>query len=229
MNRIDRLFGILVLLQSKKFVTADAIAHQYQISIRTVYRDIKALCEQGIPVSFEPNKGYSIVQGYFIPPIAFNMEEANALLLMESLVHAFADKSIQTHYTQALHKIKAVLKNAQKEKLEVLQNNIKFQFPQRFYNDYEHLSIIQNAIANATQLVLTYKNLKEETSTRTIEPIGLIFYAFNWHVIGWCHSRKGYRDFRVSRIEHIENTGKAFTKTDHIELNTYMKELPVNW
>jgi predicted DNA-binding transcriptional regulator YafY len=229
MNRIDRLFGILVLLQSKKFITADFIAHQYKISIRTVYRDIKALCEQGIPVSFEPNKGYSIVQGYFIPPIAFNMEEANALLLMESLVHAFADKSIQTNYTQALNKIKAVLKNTQKEKLEVLENNIKFQFPQRFYNDYEHLSIIQEAIANSTQLALTYKNLKEETSTRKIEPIGLIFYAFNWHVIGWCHSRKDYRDFRVSRIEHIKNTGTPFTKTDHIELNTYMKELPVNW
>ena len=92
MNRIDRLFGILILLQSKKYVTAEKIANQYGISVRTVYRDMKALGEQGIPLSFEPNKGYYIVQGYFLPPVSFNTEEANALLLMERFLVGFADK-----------------------------------------------------------------------------------------------------------------------------------------
>src|SRR5437868_8761376 len=107
MNRIDRLFGILTLLQSKKYVTAEKIADKFGISVRTVYRDIKAMGEQGIPVSFEQNKGYFIVQGYFVPPVSFSCEEASALLLMESLVSGFADKSIQTHYSSALNKIKA--------------------------------------------------------------------------------------------------------------------------
>ena len=84
MNRIDRLFGILIMLQSKKYVTAEKIADKFHISIRTVYRDIKALAEQGIPVSFEQPKGYFIVQGYFLPPVAFNSHEANALLLRNS-------------------------------------------------------------------------------------------------------------------------------------------------
>src|SRR5690606_38567266 len=102
MNRIDRLFGILTLLQSKKYVKAEAIADKFAISIRTVYRDIKALGEQGVPLSFEPNKGYFVVQGYFLPPVTFSSEEANALLLVEQMVYGFADKSIGRHYSNAL-------------------------------------------------------------------------------------------------------------------------------
>src|SRR5436309_3414683 len=117
MNRIDRLFGILTLLQSKKFVPAEKISEKFRISIRTVYRDVKALGDQGIPVSFEQGKGYFVVQGYFLPPVSFSSEEANALLLMESIVFGFADKSIRNHYSNALNKIKSVLKSAQKEKL----------------------------------------------------------------------------------------------------------------
>ena len=166
MNRIDRLFGILTLLQSKKYVTAEKIADKFQISVRTVYRDIKALSEQGIPVSFEQPKGYFIVQGYFLPPVAFNSDEANALLLMESIVYGFTDKSIQTHYTNALNKIKAVLRNSQKEKLEFLNNNIKFQIPPCFVNNYEYLSVIQNTITSKTIIEFEYKNNKNEISKR---------------------------------------------------------------
>src|SRR5688572_5782294 len=99
MNRIDRLLGILTLLQSKKFVPAEKIAGKFNISIRTVYRDVKALVELGIPVSFETNKGYFVVQGYFLPPVSFSSEEANALVLSEALVYGFADRSIQKHYS----------------------------------------------------------------------------------------------------------------------------------
>ena len=87
MNRIDRLFGILTLLQSKKFVTGEKIAEKFNISVRSVYRDIKALNEQGIPVSFEPHRGYFIVNGYFLQPVSFSTEEANALLV--NGIHCF--------------------------------------------------------------------------------------------------------------------------------------------
>lgn len=229
MNRIDRLFGILTLLQSKKYVSAEKIADKFQISVRTVYRDIKALCEQGIPVSFEQPKGYFIVQGYFLPPVAFNSDEANALLLIESIVYGFTDKSIQTHYGNALNKIKAVLRNSQKEKLEFLDNNIKLQIPPCFKNNYEYLSVLQNTISSKTILEFEYKNNKDEISKRQAEPIGLIFYALNWHLIAWCKKRNEYRDFRVSRILNIRNTGIPFSRTDHIELNDYIKMLPVNY
>ena len=111
MNRIDRLLGILIMLQSKKYVQAEAIAEKYNISIRTVFRDLKALGEQGVPISFEPQRGYAIMQGYFIPPVSFTTDEANALLLMEGMVKGFADNSIRQHYSAALNKVKAVLRH----------------------------------------------------------------------------------------------------------------------
>lgn len=229
MNRIDRLFGIMTLLQSKKFVPAEKIALKFEISTRTVYRDIKALVEQGVPVSFEPARGYFIVQGYFLPPVAFNSDEANALLLMEPIVHAFTDRSIQDHYSNAINKIKAVLRHSQKEKLEQLRQHIKLQFPPCINNDYEYLALLQQTISARTTIVFDYKNNKEEVSRREAEPIGLIFYAMSWHLIAWCHIRNDYRDFKVSRILTITGTGMPFKKTDHIEVNDYMKSLPVNY
>jgi predicted DNA-binding transcriptional regulator YafY len=227
MNRIDRLFGILTLLQSKKYVTAEAIAEKFSISVRTVYRDIKALVEQGIPVSFEQHRGYFIVQGYFVPPVSFTSEEANALLLMESLVQGFADRSIHRHYSSALNKIRAVLRSSQKEGLELLDNNIKLQLPACFVNDTDYLSLLQSAISGKTIVDLEYKNNKSEVSKRRVEPIGLVFYAFSWHLIGWCHLRQDYRDFKLVRILKVKSTGEPFTKKDHLQLGDYMKLLPV--
>lgn len=229
MNRIDRLFGMLVRLQSKKFVTAEQLSEQFAISIRTVYRDIKALGEQGIPISFEPYKGYFIVQGYFLPPISFNSDEANALLLMERFLSGFADQSILQHYTTALNKVKAVLRTTQKEKLESLNEVIKLQLPERLKNDFGYLSELQNAISSKSIIAIAYKNNKEEISKREVEPIGLIFYAFSWHLIGWCHLRNEYRDFKINHILSIRTTPDPFKKTEHISINDYMKLLPVNY
>jgi predicted DNA-binding transcriptional regulator YafY len=230
MNRIDRLFGILTMLQSRQYVTAEKIAEKFGISVRTVYRDIKALGEQGVPVSFEQPHGYYIVQGYFLPPVSFTLEEANALLLMESIVKVFSDRSIKHHYSNALNKVKAVMRNGQKEKLEILTQHIRLQVPACFnLGDYEYLSVIQNAIASRSVVEIDYKNKAEEVSKRRLEPIGLVFYAMSWHLIGWCHLRLEYRDFRVSRILRVTDMEMPFTIHEHISLNEYMKELPVEF
>lgn len=229
MNRIDRLFGIVTLLQSRRFVNVETIAERFDISIRTVYRDIRAITAQGIPLSFEPNKGYFIVQGYFLPPVSFNNEEANALVLMERLITSFADRSIQKHYISALNKVKNVMKTGQKEQLEFLNDNIKFQVPDRLNNDFEYLSAIQNAITNKSMLAVDYQKENGEHSCRQIEPIGLIFYAFSWHVMAWCHLRHEYRDFRVSRIKKLRDTQTPFEIKDHVPLAEFMKKLPVDY
>jgi predicted DNA-binding transcriptional regulator YafY len=229
MNRIDRLLGMLTQLQSKKYVTAEKLADKFNISVRTVYRDVKALGELGIPVSFEQHKGYFIMQGYFLPPVSFTTEEANALLLTEALVQGFADKSIQTHYANVLTKIKAVLRTSQKEKVEDLTRNIKLQVPSCFQQDYEYLSSIQDAIAVKCMLDMEYKTKNGATTRRQVEPIGLVFYALNWHLIAWCHKRQEYRDFKVSNIQQLKKMDIAFKKKDHMPLDEYMKLLPVNY
>jgi predicted DNA-binding transcriptional regulator YafY len=229
MNRIDRLFGIMTLLQSRKFTPAEKIADKFHISIRTVYRDVKALNETGVPVNFEPNKGYYIINGYFIPPVSFNMDETNALLLMESLALGFSDKSIQQNYAAALAKIKAVLKPQQKDQLEVLNQNIKMQVPPCFVINSEFLAGIQRSISSKMILEMHYKNKNDLSGRREVEPIGLVFYALNWHMIAWCHKRNEYRDFRVSRIENLRETATPFTRTEHIQLSEYMMQVPVEY
>jgi predicted DNA-binding transcriptional regulator YafY len=229
MNRIDRLFGILTLLQSRKFVTGEKIAEKFHISVRSVYRDIKALNEQGIPVSFEPHRGYFIVNGYFLQPVSFTTEEANALLLMESIVSAFGDRSIHQHYSTALTKVKSVLRSSQKDSIEKLAPNIKLQVPPCFVQNFDYLTRIQQAISTQKILEMAYTNKQEEISVRKLEPIGLIFYALSWHLIGWCHNKKDYRDFRVSRILRLECTQESFTLPVHMPLDDYMRLLPVKY
>ena len=148
---------------------------------------------------------------------------------MEAIVSGFSDKSIQTHYSNGLNKIKAVLRASQKEKVDTLSDNIKLQVPASIRYDFEYLSIIQTSISARMILELDYKNNNEEISKRQVEPIGLVFYAFSWHLIGWCHMRNDYRDFKVARILKLRNTDLPFTKQDHIELDSYMKMLPVNY
>lgn len=229
MNRMDRLLGMLTFLQSKKYVSAEKIADKFGMSLRTVYRDIKALTDLGIPISFEKSKGYFVVQGYFLPPVAFSSDEANALLLTEALVYGFADKSIQKHYSSALNKIKSVLRSSQKEKLDRLDESIKMQMHPNLTLNFEYLSIIQHAISAEKKLLIEYKNKNEEISKRRIEPIGLIFYAFSWHLIGWCTLRNDYRDFKVNRITALCTTDENFSITSHMSLQDYMKTLPVDY
>lgn len=225
MNRIDRLMGIMTTLQAKKYATAEFIAEKYGISSRTVYRDIKALGEIGIPVSFEQHKGYFIVQGYFLPPVSFTTEEANAMVLMEAITAKFGDHSIRQHYEQAMNKIKAVLRPSEKEKIDHLQSQIKVYMRPGESNSTEYLSVIQSAITAKQVLHITYRNNMAEESNRETEPIGLTFYSGYWHMIAWCHKRNAYRDFKVSHIQSLRNTGKAFNKPAHIDINEYILSL----
>jgi predicted DNA-binding transcriptional regulator YafY len=228
MNRIDRLFALHTFLQSRKYATAESIAEKFGISVRTVYRDVKALGESGVPVGFDAGRGYFLMPGHFLPPVSFSTEEAAALLLMEGATRVFADKSIGALYTSALTKVRAVLRAAQKEEVEALASRTAVRWPACMTHDFEYLADLQSSIAGKKIIELRYKNAAGEQSMRRVEPIGLIFYAMNWHLIGWCHKRADYRDFRVSRIVGLRPTTEQFSKSEHIEVAEYMKEWPVD-
>jgi predicted DNA-binding transcriptional regulator YafY len=225
MNRIDRLFGITTLLQAQKYVSADRIAEQFDISVRTVYRDIKALGEQGIPVSFEVGRGYFLVQGYFLPPVAFTAEEANALLLLETLGATLADQSIQAHVAAALQKVKAVLRGPDQDRLAQLASRIKLHVPEYSEGNTTYLATIQSAIANRHLLEVDYRDKSGGSTRRQVAPIGLVFYNFTWHLIGWCQLRQAYRDFRVSRLQHLAATTRPFTSQPLLTLADYIATL----
>jgi predicted DNA-binding transcriptional regulator YafY len=219
--------GVLTVLQSRKFVTAEQLAEKFEISVRTVYRDMKALGEIGVPVGYENQKGYFIVQGYFLPPVSFTTEEANALVLMDTIARRFADQSIQKHYEMALNKIKAILQGSQKTKLENLSSRIKTLKMEDSQFNFAYLTQIQNSLTHKTILRIEYQNFHQEKSRRDVEPVGLIFYDMNWHLIAWCWKSNEYRDFKVSRILNLALTAKAFQKTDPIDITEYIQSLEV--
>lgn len=223
MNRIDRLMGILTVLQSRKYSSGDYIADKFRISIRTIYRDVKALGEIGIPVGFEQAKGYFIEQGYFLPPLTLTSEEANALILLNTLADKFADKSIAKHSRSALTKLKAILRHSDKQKANELASNINVYIPKEEENNAAWLSQIQHAIANKTVLKIAYTDNTGKMTTREIEPVGLIFYTNQWHLYAWCRTKKDYRDFKVGMINSVTETGIAHSISNHRPIAEYMK------
>ncbi len=226
MNRIDRLMGIVTALQSKKYLSAEQIAEHFGISVRTVFRDLRAMGEIGVPIGFETGKGYFITDGYFLPPVSLTMEEANTLALLEPLVERFADKSARQNFASALSKLKMVLGKTQRKNFEQIQAQTAHYIPEMYLHmlpETTYLTTIQNAIVQKNILRIEYENLNGERSTREVEPIGLTFYSLNWHLIAWCHMRQGYRDFRTSRIQKLAVTMMPFRKHDHIGLKDYLK------
>ncbi len=227
MNRIDRLTAILIHLQTKRVVKAEEISGRFEISLRTVYRDVRALMEAGIPIGSEAGKGYFIVDGYHLPPVMFNQEEASAMLTAGKLVEKMTDDSIRKAYDSALSKIKSVLNTSEKDHLENLQSSIAvFKSPDH-HPDFpnEFMADIQKGISKKNILTLNYYSNKQEHTNRDVEPIGVVYYSGRWHLIAWCRLRNGYRDFRIDFIQSMKNTGQIFDSRNLYTLKEYFKSL----
>lgn len=229
MNRIDRLHAILTHLQSKKRVTAQEIADRFRISLRTVYRDVKALEESGVPVIGEAGSGYSIMEGYRLPPVMFSPEEANALLLAGKLAEKMTDASVQKHFDTALFKIKAVLRSTDKDNLDQLTDHIAVMRYRPITDGQDcdqYLAVLQRSIVEKKAISIRYQSGGNEALTdRVVEPIGLWYYSQYWHLIGWCRLRNDYRDFRVNRIRRLELTDQRFPDANHPTLKSYIESL----
>jgi predicted DNA-binding transcriptional regulator YafY len=228
MNRIDRLHAILTHLQSKRRVTAQEMADRFNISLRTVYRDVKALDESGVPVIGEAGTGYTIMEGYRLPPVMFTQEEASALLLGGKLAERFTDGSVKRHFQSALFKIKAVLRSPDKEYVDSLTEHIEIltRYTPDSDSPSHYLSLMQQAIVHKKTIFIQYRsNEKEETTQRRVEPIGLVHYGSAWHLIGWCHLRNDYRDFRLTRMLRVSLEQTTFDPTSHPSIREYMDRL----
>jgi len=215
MNRIDRLVAILIHLQSKKLVTASEIAVRFEMSLRTVYRDIRALEQAGVPIISETGRGYSIMEGYHLPPVMFTNNEAAALLTANKLAEQLTDFSVAEQFNTAMFKIKAVLKESGQDFIERLDSHIVVFKP--FGNQteefpYNFQTLIQQAILQKEVLKIEYfASYNKEVSVRKIEPVGICFYSNRWHLIAFCMLRNEYRDFRLDRIKNIQKTFETYT------------------
>lgn len=225
MNRFDRITAILIQLQSRKIVRAQDLAERFGISLRTVYRDINSLAEAGIPLIGEAGVGYSIMEGYRLPPVMFTKEEARTFITAEKLMEKFTDFSMQTQYQSAMYKIKSVLKTAEKTMVENLENHIEIRQNFRPFSQAPDnaLDLLLKSISEKMALKIIYKALaSEHASERTIEPVGVYHENNYWYVIAYCHLRSSYRNFRTDRIRKIEVTEHSFN-LQHAPLKDFLK------
>ncbi|MBI9069021.1 MAG: YafY family transcriptional regulator [Salinivirgaceae bacterium] len=226
-NRIDRLQAILIHIQSKKIVKAQEIADRFEISLRTVYRDIRALEEGGVPIGAEAGIGYFLDENYSLPPVMFTPEEASALLMAGKLIPHMSDKKVNKAFQEALFKIKSVMKSEDKDMLEKLENSVRVysgltEAPKK---DSIFLQDIQNALVKSKVIEVEYfAHYNQTFSKRMVEPIGLIFYAMNWHLIGFCRLRNNYRDFRLDRIKNLTLSNETYNKKLDKEFENYLKQ-----
>ncbi len=229
MNRIDRLSAILIQLQSKRMISGKEIAERFGISLRTVYRDIRALEDAGVPIGSEVGRGYFLAEGYHLPPVVLSRDEAGALLMGAKLIEKFSDLSVNRHYAMALDKIKAVLDPSQKDHLETLAAHIEVlkSVPATtagFPNDL--LLKIQTLLGQNRLIRIAYTSgYKQENTQRIIEPLGLCFYAAHWHLLAYCRLREDYRDFRVDRIESIAALEEKFNSRRHGNLKNLISRI----
>ncbi|WP_291726126.1 helix-turn-helix transcriptional regulator [Bernardetia sp.] len=208
-NRLSRLTAILIQLQTKRIVTASELATKFNISKRTIYRDIKALEQSGVPVLTEEGKGYTLMDGYRIPPVMFTEKQANALILAEQLVLKNNDASFIKDYSEAIDKIKSILKYTVKDKTNLLTDRTQYNQVINQERNSNNLSDLQNALTNYNLVKIEYINKENSISIRLIEPFAIL-NSENWYLIAFCRLRNEFRFFRPDRIQKMEILTEKF-------------------
>lgn len=225
-KRFDRIVSILIQLQSKKIVKAQELADRFDVSLRTIYRDIRTLESSGVPIYSEAGVGYSLVDGYRLPPVMFTQEEAGSFVAAEKLMQKFTDKNLGAHFQSAMFKIKSVLRGSQKEWIEAIESKIQVSPAQNLFNHKipDVLEILFESIAEKHKVSVLYQSVEAENPTeRMLEPVGIFHENNHWYILAYCHLRKEHRQFRPDRIQNIKRTSEPF-ELQHKELDFYLKK-----
>lgn len=218
-NRLSRLTAIIIQLQTKRILTASELASKFGVSKRTIYRDIKAIEQSGVPVLTEEGKGYTLMDGYKIPPIMFTEKQANALILAEQLVLNSKDASFVKDYSEAIDKIKSILKYKTKDKANVLLERTRYDENINRERNSNNLSDLQNALTNYNLVKIEYINKENSSSIRIIEPFAIL-NSENWYLVAFCRLRNEFRFFRPDRIQKLEILTEKF-KPHNMTLQEY--------
>ncbi|HRE51621.1 MAG TPA: YafY family protein [Flavitalea sp.] len=225
-KRFDRIIAILIQLQSKRIVRAQDLADRFGVSLRTIYRDVRTLEASGVPISSEAGIGYSIQEGYKLPPVMFTKEEAMSFIAAEKLMPHFTDKSLGSYFQSSMYKIKSILRWSEKDMFDSLDRNLVVQ---------QNHSLFRESIPNAQELLIagivqkkqvdiSYQGFESEAVTRrTIEPIGMYHEHQFWYIVAYCLLRKDYRKFRSDRIFSIRLLDQPFAGS-HQPLDYYLQE-----
>ena len=209
MRRADRLFQIIQILRRRSRVTtAQYLAQELEVSVRTVYRDVCDLVSSGVPVEGEAGIGYILRQGYDLPPLMFNTEEIEALVLGAQIVKAWADPELARAAVDALAKVEAALPDSRKR--IIVETALSAPSDHWQAPIYVDLAALRRAIRERRRVRLEYSDESGASTQRVIRPLALAFYGPVWVIVAWCELRNDFRRFRADRMAEAEPLKDAF-------------------
>jgi predicted DNA-binding transcriptional regulator YafY len=223
MNRTDRLLAIVIELQARGKRRAEDLAATFEVGKRTIYRDIQALCEAGVPIISTPGQGYTLLEGYFLPPLRFSTDEALILLLGGDMMAQSFDAEYRMAAQSAGRKIAGALPEALREEVRSLQERIRF-FAEGGAGDYaERLRTLRRAIVGRHSVRFGYRARQSQDgasahSVREADPYGLAHVSGTWYLVAYCHLRKDIRNFRVDRMDQLAVLSHSFDRPPDFRL-----------
>lgn len=234
MNRTDRLLALVLELQrgGARARSAVDLAGVFETSKRTIYRDMQALAEAGVPILSIPGQGYALSEDYFLPPLRFTADEATLLLLGADVMTQSFDAQYRAAAQAAARKIEAVLPARLRPEVAYLRENILFVEAQGQPAAAELLRHLRGALL-ARQTVrfryfARYSRAGAGETARTVDPYRLGRIEGHWYLIAYDHARRGLRHFRLDRIETLTVTGRTFDRPEHFAAGDHSPaELPV--
>lgn len=222
MRRADRLFEIIQILRRRKATRAADLAALLEVSERTVYRDISDMISRGVPIEGEAGVGYILRPGFDLPPLMFNENEIEALLLGTRIVQSWADPELAEAAASALHKIGEVVPDALGRQLDLINLWTPVE-PAR-----EPITIDQAALRRAIRekrkVQFAYHDLEGRMSERRVRPLIMAFYGQVWLLAAWCETRDGFRVFRIDRMSNFDVLDEHFTAEPGRTAEDFLKQ-----
>ena len=214
MNRTDRLLAIVLELGGRRYTRAEDLSALFEVGVRTIYRDVLALCEAGVPVVSTPSYGYGLAPGYFLPPLMLTPDEAGTLVLGAVFLSAHVDAPYRQAVESARKKVEQLLPERTRHEVEMLQESLRFAGRVRVIDPEveARLTLVRRALSTCAVLHLVYQGRHGESGERDVEPHGLVWVDGTWVLASYCRVRQGVRHFRLDRVEVMTPTGERFTR-----------------
>jgi predicted DNA-binding transcriptional regulator YafY len=219
MNRTDRLLAIVLELQGRGRQRAEDLAATFETSKRTIYRDIQALCEAGVPLMSTPGRGYALMEGYFLPPLSFSTDEATMLLLGSGVMAQHFDAQYRAAAESASRKILGVLPQNLRSEVQGLQESIHFieSRAQPKTQEQSKLQHLRRAILQRTRVRFRYYRRQggddePAPDEREADPYALVHVGDAWYLTAYCHLRRGIRIFRLERMDDLALLSATFIR-----------------
>lgn len=223
MSRSERLLQLLQLLRSYRYpVSGTVLASQLNISLRTLYRDIRSLQAQGAQIEGEAGLGYVLREGFVLPPLMFTAQEIEALVLGARWVSERADSQLADSAKQALARISAVITPELRYRLEESPLLVGPADDRTFCQ--KQVLVIRQAIEAEHKLILHYADKDGKQTERTVWPFAIGFFDNVRLLVGWCELRNDARHFRIDRIASMQTTNIKYPRRRQVLLNDWYRQ-----